>query len=63
MKEFNFRPKGIARNLKHGIIDKSIGIIIKDLRYPFYSSIVYGAKEYANSKGYSLFIDSLILIF
>ena len=31
MKELNFRPKGVARNLKNGTQDKSIGIIIKDL--------------------------------
>ena len=34
MKELNFRPKGVARNLKNGDQDKSIGIIIKDLNYP-----------------------------
>ncbi len=58
MKELNFRPKGMARNLKNGGHDKSIGIIIKDLNYPFYTSIATGAKEYANSKGYSVIITS-----
>lgn len=58
MKELNFRPKGVARNLKNGNQDKSIGIIIKDLNYPFYTSIATGAKDYANSKGYSVVITS-----
>ncbi len=58
MKELNFRPKGVARNLKNNINDKSIGIIIKDINYPFYTSIVTGVKEYANSKGYSVIITS-----
>jgi DNA-binding LacI/PurR family transcriptional regulator len=58
MKELNFRPKGMARNLKNGNQYKSIGIIIKDLNYPFYTSIATGAKEYANSKGYSVFVTS-----
>ncbi|MBN2091833.1 LacI family DNA-binding transcriptional regulator [candidate division KSB1 bacterium] len=58
MKELNFRPKGVARNLKNGSQDKSIGIIIKDLNYPFYTSIATGAKEYANNKGYSVIITS-----
>lgn len=58
MKELNFRPTGSARNLKNKIHDNSIGIIIKDIRYPFYTSIAYGAKEYADSQGYSLFIVS-----
>jgi DNA-binding LacI/PurR family transcriptional regulator len=34
MKELNFRPK-CHKNLKNGFQDKSIGIIIKDLSYPF----------------------------
>lgn len=58
MKELNFRPKGVARNLKSGNKDKSIGIIIKDLNYPFYTSIATGVKEYANSMGYSVVITS-----
>ena len=58
MKDYNFRPKGVARNLKNGTMDKSIGIIIKDLNYPFYTAIATGAKEYANSKGYSVIISS-----
>ncbi len=58
MKELNFRPKGVARNLKNGNKDKSIGIIIKDLNYPFYTSIATGVREYANSKGYSVIVTS-----
>lgn len=58
MKELNFRPKGVARNLKNGGQEKSIGIILKDLNYPFYTAIASGAKEYANSKGYSVLIAS-----
>ena len=58
MKELNFRPKGIARNLKNGRQDKNIGIIIKDINYPFYTSIASGVKEYANSRGYSVIIAS-----
>ncbi len=58
MKELNFRPRGVARNLKNGRQDKSIGVIIKDLNYPFYTAIATGVKEYANSKGYSVIITS-----
>jgi len=58
MKELNFRPKGMARNLRNGNQDKSIGIIIKDLNYPFYTSIATGVKEYAKSKGYSVIVTS-----
>ncbi len=58
MKELNFRPRGVARNLKNGSQDKSIAIIIKDLNYPFYTAIATGAKDYASTKGYSVIITS-----
>jgi LacI family transcriptional regulator len=58
MKELHFRPTGVARNLRNGNQDKSIGIIIKDVNYPFYTSIATGVRDYANSKGYSLLIAS-----
>ena len=58
MKELNFRPKAMARILKNGNQDKSIGIIIKDLNYPFYTSIAAGVKEYANTHGYSVLVGS-----
>lgn len=58
MKELNFRPSGMARHLKSGGQDKSIGIIIKDLNYPFYTTIATGARQYANSKGYSVVVTS-----
>ena len=58
MKDLNFRPRGMARNLKNGDQIRCIGIIIKDLNYPFYTSIAAGAREYANSKGYSVIVAS-----
>ena len=58
MKELNFRPRGVARNLRNDGHDKSIGVIIKDLNYPFYTSIATGVREYANSKGYSVVVTS-----
>jgi len=58
MKELNFRPKGIARNLKTSSQEKSIAVIIKDLNYPFYTSIASGVKDYANSKGYAVIVAS-----
>jgi DNA-binding LacI/PurR family transcriptional regulator len=58
MKELHFRPKGVARNLRNSDLDKSIGIINKDLNYPIYTSIALGAKEYASTKGYSVIVAS-----
>jgi LacI family transcriptional regulator len=58
MKELNFRPRALARNMKNGGRDKSIGIIVKDMNYPFYTSIASGAREYASKKGYSVILAS-----
>lgn len=58
MRRLNFRPKGMARTLKQTELDKTIGVIIKDLSNPFYTSITMGVKDYANSKGYLVFITS-----
>jgi LacI family transcriptional regulator len=58
MKQMNFRPRGGARNLRNGHQERSIGIIIKDLSYPFYTSIAAGVKNYASDKGYSVIITS-----
>ena len=58
MKALNYRPKGVARNLRNKNAEKSIGIIVKELNYPFFTTIAEGAKEYAGSRGYSLIIAS-----
>jgi DNA-binding LacI/PurR family transcriptional regulator len=58
MKGLNFRPRALARNMKDGGHDKSIGIIVKDMNYPFYTSIASGAREYASKKGYSVILAS-----
>lgn len=56
MKASNYRPRGMARNLRSGSAEKIIGIIIKELNYPFFTAIAEGAKEYASSKGFSLIV-------
>ncbi len=56
MKEMNYRPKGTARNLRGEHPEKSIGLILKDISYPFYTAIAAGAKEYAASKGYAVVV-------
>ncbi|HOT98023.1 MAG TPA: LacI family DNA-binding transcriptional regulator [bacterium] len=58
MKELNFRPRGMARILKNGSEDRTIGVIIKDLNYPFYTSIATGVREYAINRGYQVLITS-----
>jgi DNA-binding LacI/PurR family transcriptional regulator len=58
MKSLDYKPKTYSRLVKNNTRDKSIGLIIKDINYPFYTAIAIGVKEYANSKGYSVVIAS-----
>jgi LacI family transcriptional regulator len=58
MRKLNFRPRGTARNLRRMEQEKSIGLIIRDLSYPFYMSVAIGVREYASSKGYVVFVTS-----
>jgi len=59
MKELNYRPHGSARNLK-GIdtYSDSIGLLIRELDNPFYTTIALGVTEYARSKGYLVSVAS-----
>jgi len=58
MREMNFRPKGQARNLKGQQIERTVGVIIRELDNPFYTALATGIKKYANQKGYVEFIAS-----
>jgi LacI family transcriptional regulator len=58
MRSLNYRPRGLASNLKRDAHDRSIGIIIKDFGYPFYQSIATGVKEYADTRGYCVIVAS-----
>ncbi len=58
MKNLNFHPKEAPTRLRNGLEERSIGVIVKDLTYPFYTAIIAGAKEYAGSVGYSVIVTS-----
>ncbi len=58
IKKLNFRPEGKAQNLKVRDDSRSICLIIKQFENPFYMDIAAGVKEYADQKGYMLFITS-----
>ena len=54
----HYHPKTMVGIPKYGDAERVIGIIVKELNYPFYTTIAEGATEYANSKGYSLIVAS-----
>jgi LacI family transcriptional regulator len=59
MKQLNYRPRGSARNLRKDEKDlDSIGLLVRELDNPFYTSLALGVIEYSSSKGYLTFIAS-----
>ncbi len=56
--ELNYRPRGTARSLKREGSDPCIGVVVKELGNPYYTDVVSGIREYAKSKGYTVFVSS-----
>ncbi len=57
IQELNYRPKGVARNLKKEKA-QSIGLVVKEINNPYISALILGVKEYACEKNYSLYVAS-----
>lgn len=55
VKDLNYAPSQVARNLKHGRT-QLIALAVADLANPFYSRIVYAAEAAAATWGYALVI-------
>lgn len=51
----NYRPNYLARSLKTDTT-YSVGLLLNDITNPFYSAIVRGVEEEANSLGYSVIL-------
>ncbi len=59
IKELNYRPSGIARNIRTESTDfKSIGLLIREMDNPFYTEIARGVMEYCIQKYYIVFLAS-----
>lgn len=52
-KELNYRPNSLARSMKTKVT-KTIGLIIPDVRNPFFTDLARGAEDSALERGYSL---------
>ncbi|MCD7736699.1 MAG: LacI family transcriptional regulator [Lachnospiraceae bacterium] len=55
VREMNYRPNPMAKNLssEHSNV---IGMLVSDIRNPFYANIFVECEKYANEKGYSLIL-------
>lgn len=54
IKEQNYSPNSVARSMVTKKT-KTIGLIIPDVRNPFFTDLVRGAEDIAHKRGYSLF--------
>lgn len=53
VEELDYRPNSLARSMKTKIT-RTIGLIIPDVRNPFFTDLARGAEDCANERGYSL---------
>lgn len=53
--EIGYKPSPVAQSLSTGVL-KSIGLVIGDVRNPFYADLTYHIQKYFNSRGYSVMI-------
>ena len=54
-KNLNYRPSRVARSLR-GQRSNIIGLIISDIRNPFFTALVRGAEDMAYNSEYALFL-------
>lgn len=52
-KEMDYRPNSMARSMKTKV-SRTIGLIIPDVRNPFFTDLARGAEDSAHERGYSL---------
>ncbi len=51
--ELNYRPNSLARSMKTKVT-RTIGLIIPDVRNPFFTDLARGAEDSAHERGYSM---------
>ena len=55
MEELNYQPNRIARNLRTRKAF-TVGVILSDIRNPFFTSVVRGIEDVLHKSGYTLFL-------
>jgi LacI family transcriptional regulator len=54
-KLYNYRPNNIALSLKNKKT-KTLGVIIPEIVHHFFTTVIYGIEEYANTRGYNVIV-------
>src|SRR2546421_4918138 len=55
IKTMNYRPNGLARNLKRQRTD-TVGLVLGDLANPYSAELAMAVRETLGSRGYDLFV-------
>ena len=55
MEELNYQPNRVARNLRTRTTT-TVGVILSDIRNPFFTSVVRGIEDELHKSGYTLFL-------
>jgi len=55
MQELNYKPNLLARSLATGVTH-TIGLVISDIKNPFYPEIIQGVEELAVQRNYNIFL-------
>lgn len=55
VREMNYQPNFMAKNLSN-VTSDVIGVLVSDVRNPFYAKIFVECEKYANEKGFSLLL-------
>jgi LacI family transcriptional regulator/LacI family repressor for deo operon, udp, cdd, tsx, nupC, and nupG len=55
IEKYNFKPNALARGLSN-IERKIIGILMADIRNPYYATMAIECEKYANANGYMMML-------
>lgn len=54
--ELHYRPSAAARRRLQPTVEKSIGLIVKEINNPYFADVIFGAQEAARELGYNVLV-------
>ncbi len=55
--ELNYRPRAAARRRLQASVEKSIGLVVKEIQNPYFGDIIIGAQDAAAEAGYNVLVS------
>ena len=56
MSDLRYRPSAAARRRLQPTVEKSVGLIVKEVNNPYFADIIFGAQEAARELGYNVLV-------